>query len=265
MAMTLEHRAHLSAALDRLGDAQLDVAALSTFLEEREADPSSVAEDRLDDLVLAWACGHGSRPAIAAFREAHVAMVRAIGARLLDGIQPEDFEQRVMTHLLVREGEATPRIERYRGRGTLRAFVRMVASRLAFDVRRALGVGPVALTNLEGRLADELQIGDAIETAEAKALLGDAVQQALRSLRPVERRALRMRYVLGFSVARTATALNMHEVSVSRLVTRVRSRVLEMVQHQLATTGGAPLAGQLAALVRSLDLSVARWLETNPG
>ena len=72
-----------------------------------------------------------------------------------------------------------------------------------------------------------------------------------------------MRYVLGLSVARTAEALGVHQVSVSRLVTRARARVLERVQHELERIGGAPASEALAALVRSLDLSVARWLRTH--
>ena len=261
--MAPDEERRLTDALARSSDPSLMLDGVCEFLGDHGVELATVDDERLDDLVLAWACAWGSAAAIERFREAHIAMIKGIGARVFDAVPMDDFEQKVMTHLLVREGEGPPRIGRYGGRGPLRAFVRMAVSRLAIDLRRAGGVQPTPASDLDKRMRDELDPDDALVTAEAKALFRDAIKHALEGLRPAERRALRMRYVMGFSVARTAEALQMHEVSVSRLVTRVRNQIADRVHKELAERGEAPETGELARLARSLDVSVARWLQTH--
>ncbi len=253
----------LAQALARCPAPDLDVDGLCAYVAGHGVDPATAAPDRLDDLTLSWACTQGAAAAVAAFSRDHAALIRTVGSRVLDPEALDDFGQRVLTHLLVSEPQIVPRIGHYGGRGPLRAFVRMVASRLAIDVRRADGKGSMRIADLDGQILEQLDPAEALESSEAKALLSEALARALRALRPVERRALRLRYVLGLSVARTAEALAIHEVSVSRLISRVRARVLEDVQQQLATAGGAPARDAWAALARSLDMSLARWLRTN--
>ena len=119
----------LARASARYGDPMLATDGLLGFLAGHGLSPAELDDERLHDLAMAWACALGSESAVTAFWDAYAELVRSIGARVLPGEALDDFRQHVFTHLLVRRGEAPPRIGYYGGRGPLRAFVRMVASR----------------------------------------------------------------------------------------------------------------------------------------
>ncbi|MBV1858203.1 MAG: sigma-70 family RNA polymerase sigma factor [Nannocystaceae bacterium] len=245
-------------ALQRGPRSELTAAEIVAFLEAHELG-SDIPQDRLDDIVLARACAAGSRAAISAFTQRFQPLIRAIGTRSLDTNDVDDYQQSAVSHLLLPRNKSTPAVDRYDGRGSLHAFVRMVASRLAIDVHRAQRVAPVsAPAALEHAIAEGLNPGIQMESAEVRSAVAAALVRALRHLKPLERRTLRMRYVLGFSVASTATALGVHKVSVSRIVSRVRSQIREQVGQELRCDPRV-----LTGLTQRVDISVARWLATN--
>ncbi|MBV1862009.1 MAG: sigma-70 family RNA polymerase sigma factor [Nannocystaceae bacterium] len=249
-------------ALERGPDPAVSVEDVLRFIEQSPLTPERLKSERLDDIVLALSCARGSETAADRFVADFGQMIRAVANRSLEATERDEYHQSVLMHLLVDRADKPAGVALYRGRGSLRAFVRVTASRLAIDLRRARGVEPKVL-ELRAEMAQQLDPETVVESAELKELVVAALGHALRNLKPGERRALRMRYVLGLSVARTAEALGIHEISVSRLVSRVRAQVLEQVQTELARGTNRLDQGVLAALAESLDFSVARWLQTN--
>ncbi len=250
-------------AVERALVVRLEVDDILGFLDGQGIDVDGLPDDRLDEIVLARWYASGAPQAAEAFLAAFGDLLRAIGLRSLRSHEVDDFQQRALIHFLVSHADEVPKIGRYSGRGSLQGFVRTVASRLAVDLRRARGFVEPRASDLESCVADGLDPGAQFETEEAKSIIVEALTRALRGLKPAERRALRMRYVLGFSVARTAEALGIHEVSVSRLVSRVRHRLLRQVLADLSQDSDDMAAGSLAALSRSLDISLTRWLQTS--
>ncbi len=232
------------------------------FLKTHDLEIEQLAEGRLDDIVLARWYASGSAAAAEAFVAAFGDMVRSIGVHSLRPEEVDDYQQRALISFLISEAGASPRIARYSGRGSLGGFVRTVASRLAIDLRRARGMESQP-SSLASNVAAEFDPAEHLESEQTKAILAEALTGALRALKPGERRALRMRYVLGFSVARTAEALGIHEISVSRLVTRVRDQLFKQVHEELSRDSRSAAPEALAALSRSLEISLTRWLQTN--
>ncbi len=249
-------------ALKRTGVEGVAPTDVQEFVGLHGLDVETLAEERLDEIVLARWYASGAPAAAEAFVAAFGDVVRSIGMRSLRPEEVDDYQQRVLISFLLSDGSSAPRIARYSGRGSLRGFVRTVASRFAIDLRRARGVESQP-SGLASTVAAELDPAARLESEQAKAIMAEALTGALRALKPGERRALRMRYVLGFSVARTAEALGIHEISVSRLVTRVRDRLFKQVHDALSRDSSAAAPEALAALSASLEISLTQWLRTH--
>lgn len=261
--------AQIEAALAGLGEdfggVRTTAQQLQAFVYERDLTASELDSTRIEDLYLACACAQGDNTAVALFCQRHGPELRRVGGKVLGVAVVDDFMQAALSHLFVRNEDAPARIASYRGTGPLRSFVRMVATRLAIDRRRsARGEQVEPVVELDEQLLGDLGPMGKMEGIEVKRLLATALGEAMEQLRPTERRALRMRYLLGFSVARTAQALGLHEVSVSRLVRRVRTQLLQQIQRSLASVTGVQSSSALAAFGRSLDVSLAHWLRSQP-
>lgn len=258
----VSERERLQAACDTWPEVSTSVQQLEAHLRSADIDTSRLSDERLSDLYLVCACAEGNASAIAAFDERHTPQIRRVAVQFFAGPNADDFVQQALAHLLVPRQDRPPRVAAYAGSGSLGAFVRMVTSRLAIDRQRVASPAPADLPrSLEDLLTDRVDAFDVVAAAEARTQLTEALGRALRNLAPIERRALRMRFVLQFSLARTGKALGVHELSVSRMVARARSRVLaELTASSVLPDSPAVLAN----LARSLDLSISRLLESNP-
>lgn len=77
---------------------------------------------------------HGNAPAIRAFHDAYRDdALRAARRVRAAGVDPEDLAQEFSRKVL---GPPSPRIAEFSGRGDLRVWVRIVATRLALDAAR---------------------------------------------------------------------------------------------------------------------------------
>jgi RNA polymerase sigma-70 factor len=242
-------RSPIGLSLERLGD----------LLTEREVDVGGLDDERLAELCLAIACGEGDEAAVAHFTQTYADEVRRVAQRAVGNANADDLAQRVLTRLLVPSSHAPPRIASFLGSGSLRGFVRMTSSRVAIDALRANKVHPEDRS--VSALADRDDAFEQLELAEVRDRMSVALGDALRTLKPLERRVLRMRFVLGFSVRRTAMALDLHHNSVSRLVARARERLLDHL-HQDPDLPTHPSG--LVAVAEALDVSVSRYLESHP-
>lgn len=215
----------------------------------------------LADLALAAACARGVMAAHQAF-EAYLGAVEQarVGGVTRDLI--DEVKQQLRVQLLVgREGKP-PGIASYRGRGPLRAWLRIIATREL--VRLARGDRRVAATEVE-----ELPLattGDpALDQLKAtyRTEFAAALRDAISDLTFEDRLLLRQQIADQLSVDQIGVAHGVHRGTASRWLSRARDALLVATQRRLSERLDLP-AEEIASVIRlvhsKLDVSVVRYL-----
>jgi RNA polymerase sigma-70 factor (ECF subfamily) len=223
------------------------------------------------DLYLACACALGVVGAHTAFERAFVQRVPAYLARVeRDAAVVDEIAQRVRERLLVARPDGPPRIADYRGRGTLEAWVRVVALRLHATMA-AEGARGVSLDDEADEVAPRLRMlavsGQGADLAAAKEEHREAVERAvataLRELPARERTMLSMHYVDGLSLERIGKLYRVDKATISRWLRAARERIADeaLARVQDETGATADEARSLLGLLSStLDLSLGGLL-----
>ena len=147
-----------------------DLAACSAHAAESLA-PENGALDRGAELYLARACAAGDATAIRVFEAEFFAEVRACHARIRPhSLGVDELEQRVREKLF-----ANKAISRYSGRGDLRRWLRVLATRMVFDHVRSIQPA----VPLEDQLLPDA-VASTADAALAKAQLRAEIRIALR-------------------------------------------------------------------------------------
>ena len=218
------------------------------------------------ELALAWAVGRGDPGALRRF-EREVLPEADSAAKKLDRAAPfaDEVRQAVRVRLAVGDGGAPPKILAYRGTGPLRAWVAVVALRVALNLKRAAGRAPEepggdVLADVVDREPDpELQHLRTLYRAE----LREALAAALAALADRDRALLRLRFVDGLELAHVGRLYRVHESTASRWVSAAVAAVAADARRRLVERlAVAPaVADSIARMVASqLDLSIARLL-----
>jgi RNA polymerase sigma-70 factor (ECF subfamily) len=185
----------------------------AAYLAERDGSFTS-------DLYLACACAAGDRRAADAFESYCVAPLNGTLARIgLDADAIAEVKQRMRYELLVSDG--SPRkILQYAGRGTLPAWVRVVAvheaRRMARSVRREL-----TDADLDKYRSFVTPARDHVE-APYDGAVTDAFDRALRSLAPLEQVMLRQHVIDGMSIDELGAVHHVHRATAARSIKRAR-------------------------------------------
>src|SRR5690348_11426545 len=247
---------------ERLGDAagsELDALALARRAQAEARWPKVKLAP--EPLAIAWAKAIGSAPdAAAALSRLHtddlwlVAAVLAGDAtaiavldteaiepigRVLSHMQPsaelvDEVKQLVRTKLLLPDGDRPPRVAEFSGRGELRSWVGVIATREALSLLRknaktstpvddALLAIPSPLTGpelgfLKERYRDEFRT---------------AFTAALGELAARERNALRHHYVHGLTIDQIATMYGVHRSNAARRIAKARDELLSGTRRRL--------------------------------
>ena len=220
-----------------------------------------------DELYLACACAAGDPRAIAIFDELFRPEIEGLARRWrLPRAHGDDAVQILWQKLLVADG-GPPRIAEYSGRGKLRNWVRMAASRLLVDLARRDQPGSAQAGDPIVELASVLEPGSDVQLAVIKANLvapvRAAIVRALAELGPRERNLLRYRFVHGLGVDEIARLHGLHRVSASRAITRAREQLLERLRLAVGScTGlvGTDADGVVQLCWSQLELSLSRIL-----
>jgi RNA polymerase sigma-70 factor (ECF subfamily) len=176
----------------------------------------------------------------------------------------------VRERLLVARPDGPPRIADYRGRGTLEAWVRVVALRL-HAMMAAEGARGVSLDDEADEVAPRLRMlavsGQGADLAAAKEEHREAVERAvataLRELPARERTMLSMHYVDGLSLERIGKLYRVDKATISRWLRAARERIADeaLARVQDETGATADEARSLLGLLSStLDLSLGGLL-----
>lgn len=181
-----------------------------------------VALEHAADFYLARACAEELPGAAAAFRRTVLVHVASyVGSRA----PADEVEQLVAMRLLVRDGDAPPRIAEYSGKGPLGAFVRVVATRIALNLRRRKEPrDDSALLPLGA--APEVDFSRFRYRSEFK----ESFERALSELTADERLLLRMHAIERMRGEDLARLLDVDRSTVMRRLARARERLFELTR-----------------------------------
>ncbi|HUJ59825.1 MAG TPA: hypothetical protein VLX92_15080 [Kofleriaceae bacterium] len=215
------------------------------------------------DLYLAIACMDGSDRAAAALERDHFSEVDHAARKLrATDDQAKDIRGTLHRLLFTSEPERRAGLAEYTGRGNLRGYLRVIATRELIKVinraRKEVAIEPV-LERLEVERAPELSVLRARHGADIQASL----RAALDALGERDRALLRYSLVDGLNVDRIGELYGVHRATAARWIAAARDALADHVRGEVA----ARLAidkrevDSLIELVRSrIDVSLERIL-----
>ncbi|GAC1594211.1 MAG: hypothetical protein NVS3B20_18800 [Polyangiales bacterium] len=188
---------------------------------------------RTSDLYLACACVMGVSGAASALEATFFGdltlSLRSFSPEIID-----DVKQILREDLLMARGACPPKLAEYRGRGDLRAWLRVVATRIALKQIRSERKG---IHESEQVLLDAHAEGDDPELLLMKGrYLGafkGAFAASFEALDDREKNILRHYFVDGLTVERMASVYGVHRVTASHWLSRAREKLGQHIKTSL--------------------------------
>lgn len=247
-------------------EVRIDPAQLIDFIAPRLAGAdlaAALASAPAADLVLAAACAAQEPTAHAAF-DAVLTEVDAAGSStrspqdLID-----DVKQLIRVQLLVARDGKPPGITGYRGKGPLRGWVRITATRELIRHQRKRAREAPTDRPLDEALGDA---GDPLLLqlkAEYRSEFATALREAIAELDAEDRTLLRQQIVDQLSIDEIGAAFGVHRATAARWLQRARGALVTQTRARLAARLKVPVEeiDSVIRLVQSqLDASVVRYL-----
>ena len=247
-----------AAALAAYPDLAVDAATFAAELARRlgpAASPEQLARIRADHVHLAIACIAGLPLAIRRFEDDFLGEIDATARRLR--ARPEQADE-VRGHLrrilFVGEPGRPAALSEFSGRGDLRSYLRVMATRELVRVinrgRREVGVPDDAFLDLLSPASDP-ELGYLRERYRAD--VDAAMRAALAALSEQSRALLRYSVVDGWSIDRIGALYGVHRATAARRVAAARE--------ELGAAIRAELAARLAISVDEVD-SIVRLVQS---
>jgi RNA polymerase sigma-70 factor (ECF subfamily) len=219
------------------------------------------------DAYLACGCVLGDREALACFESAFGRDIDTAARRILQGSAGEDAAQLVRHRLIIGQPDAPPKIASYTGRGELRGWARIAATRIALNVAiRAAREQPFeadALTFLVGTGDDpEVSYFKRVYTAEFRL----AFQEAFAALAERERTLIRYAFANALTVDQIGAIYNVHRATAARWVTRAQSSLVAALRAALVRRLGVnkkELESILQLIQSRFEITLERYLRTD--
>jgi RNA polymerase sigma-70 factor (ECF subfamily) len=247
-------------------DVRIDAVQLVEFIAQRLAGAdlaAALATAPAADLVLAAACAAQEPTAHAAF-DAVLSEVDAAGAStraprdLVD-----DVKQLIRVQLLVARDGKPPGIAGYRGKGPLRGWVRITATRELIRHQRKRARETPSDRPLDEALGDA---GDPLLSqlkAEYRTEFATALREAITELSAEDRTLLRQQIVDQLSIDEIGAAFGVHRATAARWLQRARGALVAATRGRLAVRLKVSVdeIDSVIRLVQSqLDASMIRYL-----
>ncbi|MBX7081673.1 MAG: sigma-70 family RNA polymerase sigma factor [Nannocystaceae bacterium] len=235
------------------------------------SDPAAALERvHTDDLHLVVAVAAGTAAALSELEaEAIEPLSRVLGPMQLPAAVVDEVKQIVRTKLLVAQDGKPPRVLEYSGRGELRSWVGVIATREALTLLRRGG--------RETTPADDVMLAvPSPVTGPELDFLKDhykdefrtAFTAALQELSPRERNALRHHYVHGLTIDQIATLYGIHRSNAARRIAKAREELLSATRRRLVL-GLKVDRGEFESIMRliesRIDVSIGRMLGGDDG
>jgi RNA polymerase sigma-70 factor (ECF subfamily) len=197
--------------------------------------PEQLAAIHAPDLFLACGCLQGEPAAMSAFDDRFITPLRRLAARARSpSASVDDVLQEIRARLLVARGEGAARLASYNGRGSLNAWVRVAAARLAIDLHRAR-------SNDEGSAPADAPIRAPGDDPEIELLkqryrpeLETAFRATLAALPDRDANILRLHYLDGLTGEKIAAIYGKHPRTVKQWLAQARHTILRDTRRLLA-------------------------------
>ncbi len=181
-------------------------------------ETGSHASPLWSDLYLACACARGNPKALRIFDTVLFPQIEPALKRVAPSVSADDVRQLLHQKLFVGEPGKPGKIADYAGRGALRTWLRITATRTALDLggqAREVPVEGVALEFIIGAGQDpELDYFKQRYAAEFRAAFADA----FAALEPRDRSLLRYAFGKGLSIDAIGTIYGVHRATAARWV-----------------------------------------------
>jgi RNA polymerase sigma-70 factor (ECF subfamily) len=263
----------LSTARETFPALFLDEDRLARFIGERlygSELAAALAAAPAADLVLAAACVEQVPSAHAAFDGVLVEVDAAGSAVGASKDQIDEVKQVLRVQLLVAKDGKPPGIAGYRGKGPLRGWVRITATRELIRHKKKSArnvtldhISAKGTRTLEGMLTSG---GDpALEAlkSEYRAEFSLALREAIELLNAEDRTLLRQSIVDELSIDAIGVAYGVHRATAARWLTRARAALVAATHQRLAERLKLPVE-QIESVIRlvssKLDASMIRYL-----
>ncbi|MDI3288721.1 sigma-70 family RNA polymerase sigma factor [Polyangium sp. 15x6] len=217
------------------------------------------------DLYLACAAAHGNGAAIAEIERGYFSWLHAAMARVAGVEDSSDLVQLLRQKLFAAEPDELPKISEYAGIGSLGAWLRVTAVRMALNARRGRKREAVHV-NADDRL-DGLATHASPEMEYLKSRYRNefkyAFETAVAALSARDRNLLRLHFIDGLNIDQIGAIHRVHRSTVARWIAQARESILLETQRLLRERLGLDNAdfNSLLALVKSeLNLSIHRYL-----
>jgi RNA polymerase sigma-70 factor (ECF subfamily) len=213
------------------------------------------------ELTLACALTQSVPGALETFERQYAGSMRAALTRRLrgSGIDVDDALQLLLEKLLMGSGEQPPTIAKYTGRGSLGAWLHIVADRHALKmIRRA---APAA-EPIDDAIADRVVAGLDPELAYLRTVYTEpfrrALSAAIASLSARDRSVLRLQLISGLDPEEIARLCRVHRTTVIRWLVQARRALLSATRRSLMTALSLNL-DELSSVIR-LVRSELPWI-----
>jgi RNA polymerase sigma-70 factor (ECF subfamily) len=246
---------------------KLDEDVLAEFIAPRlSGDDLAVALSSAPaaDLAIAAACAAQDKSAHLAFD----AVLTEVDAAGISTNATKDLvtevKQVLRLQLLVPKDSKPPGITGYRGKGPLRGWVRITATRelIRYKKKRQRET-PLRDRTLDHLLTSGIDPGLAALKAEYRAEFAVALREAIEDLTAEDRTLLRQQIVDGLSIDAIGAAFGVHRATAARWLNRARGALVAATHRRLAERLKLPV-DQIESVIRlvssQLDASVIRYL-----
>jgi RNA polymerase sigma-70 factor, ECF subfamily len=232
-------------------------------------DPTAtLAGLAIADLYLACAALAGDPRALAAFESHTFGEINAAAAAVrAPPTDLEEVKQIVRTQLFVTGGRRPAGVAEYAGRGSVRGWVRVIATRELLRMRRK-GIKEIPL---EEHLLNDLETGADPEIDRLKLLYRGQVANALREA--IERLDVRDRLLLRYqicdrmSIDAIGAIYQVHRATAARWLGKARDALVHLTKERLAILLSVE-PGETDSILRlvqsQLDVSLERRLREDP-
>jgi RNA polymerase sigma-70 factor (ECF subfamily) len=247
----------LAAARAKWPDLDVGVDRFAIELARRlgtELTAEVLASIRADDVYLAIACGDGVAMAVQHV-EAECAREVDIAAKKLRATpdQADEMRGRLRELLFTSQPERAAALSTFAGRGDLRGYVRVIATR---ELIRMINRGRKEVPLDDDVVLEGLGITGDPEISVMRRRFGSEVDAALRaaiaSLDDRGRALLRYAMVDGWSSERIGVVYGVHRGTVARWLSAIRADLGERIRAELATRLELP-ADEVTSVVRMVQ------------
>jgi RNA polymerase sigma-70 factor (ECF subfamily) len=251
----------LASARERWPSVQFDAAVVEAFVSERVDSETSASSD----MALAAACAAGLPGAHAAFDEVLTEVDAAGAATSAMSDLVVEVKQLLRVQLLVPKDGKPAGIAGYRGKGPLRGWVRITATReLIRHKKKRQREAPLEARTLDALLSSGIDPALAALKAEYRHEFAVALREAITDLSSEDRALLRQQIVDDMSIDAIGAVFGVHRATAARWLNRARAALVAATHRRLAERLQLPVE-QMESVIRlvssQLDASVIRYLK----